>query len=627
MSDVRVALLGSPNAGKTTLFNQLTGLRAHTGNYPGVTVTRAQGSVATAAGPVLLEDVPGTYSLAPMSPDEQVVVDLLDGTMASCPAPDGIVVVLDATTLRRSLSLAAQVLLLERPTLVAVTMLDELAARGGSVDLVALGRALGVHVVGVTALKGVGLGQLRTLLPHPDQWPAPPLAPPSDHVEQEAWLESVLAAAAYRSAAPDRRTRRVDSVLLHPVWGGIVFLVVMFLFFQTIFAVAAPIQAVLQSLLGDLSGLVTDVFGHSLVGAFLSEAVLGGVGTVLVFVPQVALLFLMISALESVGYMARAAFLMDRIMAVTGLDGRSFVAMLSSVACAVPGIMAARTIPSAKTRLATIMSAPLMPCSARLPVYVLLIGLLVPPGQRWGPVQAQGLAMFLLYLAGGLSAMVSARILRSTVLRGELVPFYLEMPPYRLPSWRSVVLTMWSSVRMFLRKAGTIIFAASVVLWVLLAFPTRDVETAGMPPQQASAYVLQHSYAATVGRAIEPVFAPLGFDWRIDLGLVGATSAREVFVSTLGQVSAATDPEHPHDALRSATYLSGPHTGEPLFTAPTIVALLAWFVYALQCSSTIVVMRRETGSWRWPALAWGYLIVVAYAAAFVAHQVTALVTG
>lgn len=618
----RVALLGSPNAGKTTIFNHLTGLRARTANYPGVTVTRSEGTAQTPGGPVAVEDVPGTYSLSAMSPDEQVVLDLLAGDLDGCPPPDALVVVLDATTLRRSLTLAAQAIRLDQPVIVAVTMMDELIGRGGQVDLEALGRALGVRTLGLTAHKGVGMAALAAQLGSFSQWPAPPVLPPEDDDALAAWTASVLTTAGYRPPAPDRRTAAVDRVLLHPLWGGLVFLAVMFVFFQLIFTVAAPLQDGLEGLLGLLARWTASALGHGLVGAFVSEAMIGGVGSVLVFVPQIAMLFLVIAALESIGYMARAAYLMDRIMATTGLDGRAFVSMLSSFACAVPGIMATRTIPSSRTRIATIMSAPLVPCSARLPVYVLLIGLLIPPAERWGPVQVQGLAMFALYVVGGVSAMLSARILRSTLLRGELVPFYLEMPPYRIPSLRSVLLAMWGSVAMFLRKAGTIIFGTAVVLWMLLAFPSRDAETAGMPPAQASAHVLEHSYAASIGSVIEPVFAPLGFDWRIDLGLVGAVSAREVFVSTLGQVAAAADPENPTDALRAATYLDGPRQGEPLFRAPTVVALLAWFVYALQCISTVAVMRRETGSWRWPALAFGYLVVLAYAAALLAHELT-----
>jgi ferrous iron transport protein B len=627
VTPTRIALLGSPNAGKTTIFNHLTGLRARTANYPGVTVTRSEGMALTPAGAIAIEDVPGTYSLTAMSPDEQVVVDLLDGTLDGCPAPDALVVVVDATTLRRSLTLVAQALAVDQPVLVAVTMLDELAARGGAVDLAALGQALGVRVYGLTAHRGTGIPELAADLAHPQAWPMPPVLPPTDDSQRAAWAASVLAAAGYRPPTADTRTAAVDRLILHPWWGGLVFLAVMFGFFQTIFTVAAPLQDLIESGLGGLGGWVAGALGDSLVGEFLNEAVIGGVGSVLVFVPQIALLFLLISALESVGYMARAAYLMDRIMASTGLDGRAFVAMLSSFACAVPGIMATRTIPSSRTRIATILSAPLIPCSARLPVYVLLVGLLVPSSARYGPLQVQGLAMFALYVAGGISAMLAARVLRSTVLRGDLVPFYLEMPPYRLPGWRSIALATWGSVAAFLRKAATIIFATTVVLWALLSFPARGAETAGLAPPDAAAYVLDHSYAASIGKAVEPVFEPLGFDWRIDLGLLGAMSAREVFVATLGQVAAASDPENPSEALRSATRLDGPAAGEPLFDAPTIVALLAWFVYALQCMSTVAVMRRETASWRWPALALGSLTVLAYVMAFLARQATVWVVG
>ena len=343
----RIALIGSPNAGKTTIFNQLTGLRAHTANYPGVTVTRSEGMAHTPAGRVAVEDVPGTYSLSAMSPDEQVVVDLLDGTLPGCPTPDALVVVLDATTLRRSLTLAAQAMARHQPTLVAVTMLDEHAVRGGRLDMPALAEALGVGVVGVIPPSGEGIAELRARLDRPQDWAEPPFPPPADSEEQTAWVRSVLAAADYHAPRPDATTRAVDDVLLHPLWGGVVFVAVMFAFFQTIFTVAAPIQDTLQRGLGWLAEQVADHVGHGFVGAFLSEAVIGGVGSVLVFVPQVALLFLLIALLEGLGYMARAAYLMDRIMAATGLDGRAFVAMLSSFACAVPGIMATRTIGSA----------------------------------------------------------------------------------------------------------------------------------------------------------------------------------------------------------------------------------------------------------------------------------------
>jgi ferrous iron transport protein B len=321
--------------------------------------------------------------------------------------------------------------------------------------------------------------------------------------------------------------------------------------------------------------------------------------------------------LESVGYMSRAAFLMDRVMAKTGLEGRAFVAMLSSFACAVPGIMATRTLPSSRDRITTIITAPLMTCSARLPVFTLLVGLLVTPQTRWWGLSAQGVTMFFLYLGGGTSALIAAWLFKSTILRSKLLPFTMELPPYRFPSFRVVVVTMWSATKVFLRKAGTIILGTSLVLWALLNLPMRGAETAHLSPADATTFVMDHSYAADLGRAIEPVFQPLGFDWRTDVALLGSLSAREVFVSTLGQVSAVTNPDNPREALATMT----DDSGHKVFTAPTVIALMVYFMFALQCMSTIAVMRRETNSWRWPAFAFSYMFVLAWVMAFAARSI------
>ncbi len=622
----RVALLGSPNAGKTSVFNHLTGLRAKTGNYPGVTVSSSTGMLHGAATDVLVEDLPGTYSLSPVSPDEQVVVDVLHGARAGVPRPDAVAVVVDATTLARSMALVAEALGLGRPVALVVTMTDELAARGGHVDLPALSGALGVPVVGVIGSSGVGVDALREVMSDPQSWPAPVLPPPTEGAELDSWATSVLDAAAYRPAQPDSRTRRVDRVLLHPVWGTLVFFAVMFGFFQVVFTVATPAQDLIQAGFDALSRLAQRIPNATLAG-LVGNGVIGGVGAALVFLPQIVLLFLLISLLEGVGYMSRAAFLMDRVMARTGLEGRAFVSMLSSFACAVPGIMATRTIPSSRDRIATIMSLPLMTCSARLPVFILLTGLLVPQGRTVGGLDLRGVVLFALYLLGGLSALLVAALFKATALRDPLTPFYMEMPPYRLPSWRSVVVTMWGSARMFLTKVARIIFVTTMVLWLLLNLPVRSAETQGMDPAQASSYTLEHSYAASVGHAIEPVFAPLGFDWRIDVGLLGAQSAREVFVSALGQVAAAQHAESPSRALAAMTYSDGPHAGEPVFTAATVAALLVFFVYALQCMSTVAVMRRETNSWKWPTVAVSYMFVLAWVMALAARHLVLLVTG
>jgi ferrous iron transport protein B len=427
----------------------------------------------------------------------------------------------------------------------------------------------------------------------------------------------VLEAADYVAPQPDQRTRRIDRVLLHPLWGTVIFFAVMFYFFQVLFTAAAPLRDGIGNALTWLGGQVAEHVGNPVLRGLLGQGIIGGVGTVLQFIPQIVLLFCLLAFLESVGYMSRAAFLMDRVMAKTGLEGRAFVAMLSSFACAIPGIMATRTLPSSKDRVATIVTAPLMTCSARLPVYTLLVGLLVAPEIRWWGLSAQGVTMFLLYLGGGLSSLIAALLVKSTILRGDLLPFTMELPPYRLPSPQAMLAAMWSAARVFLRKAGTIILATSLVLWALLSLPVREAQTRGMSATDATAYVMNHSYAADVGRAVEPVFAPLGFDWRTDIALVGSLSAREVFVSTLGQVSAAANPEAPHAALAGMT----DEHGYRIFTAPTVIALMVYFMFALQCMSTIAVMRRETNSWRWPAFAFGYMFVLAWVMAFAARSI------
>ncbi|MEU2378433.1 ferrous iron transporter B [Streptomyces misionensis] len=629
----RLALVGSPNSGKSTLFNALTGLRTKTGNYPGVTVARYEGTARAGKHEVVIEDLPGTYSLDPISPDEQVVADVLDPDNPDLGTPDGILVTLDATTLRRSLGLLAQVMLTGLPICVVLTFRDELARRGGTLDVAALRRALGVPVVAVTGGSRNDLAELQATLPDPASWERPVLPPPTDPAQRRAWVESLLASAGYEVPEIDQRTRRIDAVLLHPLWGTLIFFATMFAFFQIIFTVATPLQDAVQSVFDRLGTLVTEYVSNPLLSGFLGNALIGGLGSVVVFLPQIALLFLMISLLEGSGYLSRAAFLMDRLMARAGLEGRAFVALLSSLACAIPGIMATRSLPSAKDRFATMMGAPLMTCSARLTVYVLLTGLLVSPGSRVGPFGAQGVVMFALYLVGALSAMATAWVFKRFSSRGgPVLPFYMEMPSYRLPRPRAVADAIWSACKGFLAKVGRIILVVTVGLWLLLSLPMHSdaqLRSAGVDPADrtaVSAYEVDHSYAADIGHAIEPVFEPLGFDWRINVGVLGSLSAREVFVATLGQVAAAQNPDQPTEALTHMTYTDGPHQGQKLFTPATTAALLVFFLYALQCMSTIGVMRRETGSWKWPAVAFGYMFVLAWTMAFVTHTVVGALT-
>lgn len=623
----RIALVGSPNAGKTTLFNAMTGLHAKTGNYPGVTVARYEGRVERAAAPVVLEDLPGTYSLDPISPDEHIVATVLDDPDSL----DGALVVVDATNLRRGLGLVAQVMQAGVPTTVVLTFLDELLRRGGSIDAQALGRALGLNVVPVIAGDRRGVDALTGLLADPTAWPAPPVAPPIDPEPGLAWSRSILDAAHFRAPDPDSRTGRIDRVLLHPVWGTLVFFATMFAFFQTIFVVAAPFQGWIEEGFAWLGEAARAGISIGWLSGFVADALIGGVGGVLVFLPQIALLFVLISLLEGTGYLSRAAYLMDKVMASAGLEGRAFVALLSSVACAIPGIMATRTLPSAKDRLATMMAAPLMTCSARLPVYIMLISMLVPADAGWGPVRIQGLIMFALYLLGAASAMAAAWAFKKYLGRsGVGLPFYMEMPSYRLPRLRTVAFSVLDACKAFLKKVTSIILLTTVVLWALLNLPLHSeaqLEQAGVNTSDdvaVTAYTLDHSAAAWLGHAVSPVFEPLGFDWRVNVGVLSSLAAREVFVSTMGQVASASDPEDPGVVLETMRHTSGPHEGELVFTPPTIAALLVFFVYAMQCTATLGVIRRETGTWRWPLVAFTYLGVTAWVMAFLARSVAEL---
>jgi ferrous iron transport protein B len=619
---VRLGLIGSPNSGKTTLFNALTGLRARVGNYPGVTVERREGDAVVGEACLRVIDLPGVYSLSPLSPDEAVVARVLEGSVAEVPPPDGIVLTLDATSLERSLLLVAEVLRLERPVCVVLTMMDELAARGGRIDLAKLEDALGVPVVGVVGHRGLGLGELRRLLPHPERWSRPPLLPPSEPRERDAWLASVLARVLVRRAGPSRTTEAIDRVVLHPVAGTLLFAGVMVLFFQLIFAWATPAMDAIDAGVGALGETLRGALPATMLTDFLVDGVIAGVGSVVVFLPQILLLFTLLYLLEDLGYMARAAFVVDRLMGRIGLEGRAFVALLSSYACAVPGIMATRTIPSPRQRLVTILVSPLMTCSARLPVYALLIGAFVPPVTVAGFLGLQGLVLLGLYVLGGSAALAAATLLSRTLGRGDALPFYLELPSYRVPPARLVVSQVWGAARAFLRRAGTIILAVSIALWFLLHFPRVEAP----PGPDGARLALEASAAGQLGVALEPVIAPLGFDWKIGVGLVASLAAREVIVATLAQIYAASESESGslRDAIRADV---DPRTGQPVFTPATVASLLVFFVFALQCTSTLATMRRETNSWRWPAFAFGYLLALAWGASFLTYRIVHALTA
>jgi len=618
-------LLGSPNAGKTTLFNALTGMRARVGNYPGVTVERREAELVLGDSRAVLVDLPGTYGLTPISADEAVVRDVLAGTSEGVAKPDALIMVVDACSLSRTLPFIGEAIRLERPMCVVLTMLDELAARGGNLDIERLANSLGVPVVGVVGHRGRGLDALRRLLGDPASWSRPAILPPADRTERTGWAESIAISVIAQAPTRHRLSERVDRIVLHPLWGSLLFVAVMLTFFQLIFTWASPAMDAIDGLIGSAAVLSRAWLPEGWVADLVADGLLAGVGSVIIFLPQIVILFSLLYLLEDLGYMARAAFVIDRVMGRIGLEGRSFVALLSSYACAVPGIMATRTIPSPRDRLVTILVAPLMTCSARLPVYALLISAFVPERSVWGPIGLQGLVLLGLYMGGALAALLVAGILKRTLIRSDGLPFVMELPTYRWPTakvWFSqVVGSAWA----FIRRAGTIILAASIILWVLLNFPKVDVPT-DLDERAATTFALEHSAAGRLGHAIEPMIEPLGFDWKIGVGLIASLAAREILVATLAQIYATggDEGESLREALRSDT---DPDSGALIFTPASVGALLVFFVFALQCTSTLAIMRRETNSWRWPAFAFGYLFSLAYTASFLTHRIIRALAG
>jgi ferrous iron transport protein B len=627
---LHLALVGSPNSGKTTLFNALTGMRAKTGNYPGVTVDRRAGRALHVAGPraVWISDLPGLYSLDAISEDESVAVRVLRGELPGEPRPDGVLFIADATTLPRSLPMLAEVMALGMPVALVLTMVDELKARGGELDLFRLRRLLGVPVVGVVGNRGLGLDDLRMVLPEPAAWAeaapangALPIPPPDAGLAARfVWADQVLAAGQRRAPGPSETTRRLDRVLLHPLFGLLIFFAFIAAFFQAIFSWAQPAMDFCGATMESLADRLLAAWPEDGIAAeLLADGVVRGVGAVIVFVPQIALLFAMIHFFEASGYLARAAFVVDRVMGWAGLEGRCFIALLSSYACAVPGILATRSIPGPRDRLATILVAPLTTCSARLPVYAVLIAAFVPATPVVGWFTLQGLTLFGLYLLGGVSAVLFAALFKRGLLRGASLPFYLELPPYRWPSLKSVLMQTWSRVRVFLKDAGSVILIGSIVLWFFLNFP-RGTPPPGATPTEARQARLEGSFAADVGHAMEPVTAPLGFDWKVNVGLIGSFAARELMISTMAQIYAHHDDKD-YVGLAATLRAPDPATGRPRMTQASAFSLLAFYVYALLCLSTVAAARRETGGWKWPIFMLLYMTALAYGAAFVVHQV------
>ncbi len=639
-----VALCGNPNAGKTTLFNALTGAYQKVANFPGVTVEKAVGTFTIEGQPVTALDVPGLYSLNAISEDEVVAVKALRGEDLG-EQPRVIVYVMDASNLERNLFFYSELSDWEKPMVVALTMSDVLTRRGVEVDVEHLQTLLGVRVVPVVAHKGIGLDALKRaiLVQLEAPQPTPPVGKEAGSpsllttAERYEWASAVREEVVSSQTKPGYRstTQKIDGVLTHRVFGLIIFVAVMYLVFQSIYTVSEPLMNGI--------GWVVDQ-GKSLVGGWLAgvpmlqslvvDGLIQGVGSVLTFLPQILILFFFIAALEGTGYLARSAFLMDRLFGWCGLSGRAFIPLLSSFACAIPGILAARVMPDSKSRLATILIAPLMSCSARLPVYVVLIGAFIEP--KFGPAWA-GFALFAMHVVGVVVAIPVVLIVNRQIFKGKRLPFLLELPNYQWPKWRDVWLTMYLRAKTFVQTAGTIIVVMSVLIWALLYFPRQDAansayraEYAGLPASVRSKVTEQHflqerhvanSYLGRFGRSIEPLFRPAGFDWRLSTAILAAFPAREVVVPSLGIIfNLGGEVDEGSNDLRGALQEATWPDGRPLFTPWVAASMMVFFALCCQCMSTLATVRRETNSWRWPAFMFSYMTILAYVAAVAIHQ-------
>ena len=599
-----VALVGNPNAGKSALFNALTGARQKVGNYPGVTVERHSGRLTLDDGrPVELVDLPGAYSLEPSSPDERVTRDVVTGAQAGERLPDALIVVVDAANLDNHLRFTLQLIALGLPIVVALNMIDLAERDGLTLDADVLERELGVSVVPTVAVRKRGIAVLQERLARV-LTDFPQTLRPSDGSVHEDIVTlqrraRVIAKTATIAESPVRRwTHAFDAVALHPLFGPVLLITVLFVMFQAVFSWATPFMDVIDAGFTALQAGVTALLPPSILRSLIADGVIAGVGAVLVFLPQILILFFFILLLEASGYMVRAAFLMDRLMASVGLSGRAFIPLLSSFACAIPGIMATRTIDDEKDRLTTILIAPLMTCSARLPVYTLIIGAFIPNRRVLPFIGLQGLVMLGLYIMGIAGAFVAALVLRRTVTKGASSGFMMEMPKYQMPRLRDIGLGLWTRAMIFLKRAGTIILVSTVILWALLSFPK--------PPENSRVSPVDYSVAGRIANGIAPAFAPIGFNRDIVLALIPAVAAREVAVAAIGTVYAIDDPQSTSGGSAMIENLRG------RWSLPTALAFLMWFVFAPQCISTIAVTRRETNGWKWPAFMVGYLFAAAY---------------
>lgn len=611
---LHLALVGTPNSGKTSLFNALTGSRQKVANYPGVTVERKEGFFVTPLGrQVSVVDLPGTYSLRGRSPDEEITRDFVLGKASGETLPDLVLCVADSTNLRLTIRLLLELKRTGRPMILVLNMFDIASRRGISVDVERLAKELAVPVVTSIAVRKGGTADLLALT---DEISAKLAAEPGENTwralsvselratQREA--DRIISDCVSLPSRPDTWTARIDAIVLHPVGGLIVLALILFVMFQAVFAWAQPLMKLLQSGFDALGDFVHATLPDGLVQSFVQNGVISGVGSVIVFLPQIIIIFLFILLLEDFGYMARAAFLMDRIMGGAGLHGRAFIPLLSSFACAIPGIMATRVIDNKRDRLTTILIAPLMTCSARIPVYTLIISAFIPARDVWGFINLQGLVMFGLYATGIVSALAVSFLIKFFMLRDYApAPFMLELPDYKMPRAKSIALGVYTRAKMFLHRAGTTIFSMMVLIWFLASFP--------QPPAGATEPAIDFSLAAMIGKAIEPLLAPVGFNWQIAVALIPGMAAREVAVAALGTVYAIEGGKEAAEQI-----------GQVLATKwslATALAMLAWYIFAPQCASTLAVIRRETGSWGWMAATFAYMLVLAYAASLLTYNV------
>ncbi|MBK6672437.1 MAG: ferrous iron transporter B [Proteobacteria bacterium] len=615
---LRVALVGVPNCGKTALFNRLTGSRQRVANYAGVTVERKEGFChdASSGRHYRVLDLPGSYSLGATTLDEAITRDAVLGRLAGEELPEVLINVVDATNLRLGLRLSLELRKLGRPMIVALNMSDIARKRGMNVDPEKLAVELGCPVVETVAVQPGGEHQLLAALAHAKagdatrftEWKSPPRAEVEDTQRQ---VRRILDGIGYREPLRGRALARLDAVVMHPVAGPVLLAVLLFLMFQAVFSWAALPMEWIDGGVGALGGLVQDSLAAGPLRSLLVDGVIAGIGSVLVFLPQILVLFAFILALEDSGYLPRAAFLLDRLMGRVGLSGRAFIPLLSSFACAIPGIMAARTIPNVRDRLATILLAPLMTCSARLPVYALLIGAFIP-ASKVGVFNLQGLVLFGLYALGVAAALLVALVMKFLTMKSSYHPLLMELPEYRWPNLRNLLMGLWERTKIFLSRVGTIILALMIVLWFLSTYPA--------PPPGATGPAIEYSFAGMLGHALQVVFAPIGFNWQISIALVPGLAAREVAVGALGTVYALSATAENMDATLAPLLASS-------WSLPTALSLLAWFVFAPQCLSTLAAVKRETNSWRYPLIMMGYLFAMAYAASFLTYHIARAVLG